>query len=237
MNFWKFDIGFGGQQAGGCFSEVRFTRGGDFCCLLEERLERDVLMIFCGKIFWIYIETLTISDIRSQWRAKKGVGRTTKKSGWWYAILHEPEFTSWDVFTQASDEFAVKPLKHWKPGCGWNQLQNKKKNKSNDKISRMKPSPPKRRFTNQRIQPPKKTSESCFSPWMLLQFFGSALSTSPSPPRLAHSQWMPCSVEDAELGPQRLRKADHLWGGRKDNFPQSSGREIHVARSKAWSQY
>lgn len=112
-----------------------------------------------------------------------------------------------------------------------------KKNKSNDKISRMKPSPPKRRFTNQRIQPPKKTSESCFSPWMLLQFFGSALSTSPSPPRLAHSQWMPCSVEDAELGPQRLRKADHLWGGRKDNFPQSSGREIHVARSKAWSQY
>lgn len=78
---WTSEKFFGGQQAGGCFSEVRFTRGGDFCCLLEERLERDVLMIFCGKIFWIYIETLTISDIRSQWRAKRGWGVQQKNLG------------------------------------------------------------------------------------------------------------------------------------------------------------
>lgn len=169
MNFWKFDIGFGGQQAGGCFSEVRFTRGGDFCCLLEERLERDVLMIFCGKIFWIYIETLTISDIRSQWRAKKGVGRTTKKSGWWYAILHEPEFTSWDVFTQASDEFAVKPLKHWKPGCGWNQLQNKKKTSPMTRFQGWSQVPPKEDLQINVYNPQKKhlnpvfPHECCFS--------------------------------------------------------------------------
>ena len=48
-------LGLVANKQVGVFSEVRFTRGGDFCFLLEERdWKRDFLMIFCGKIFWIY---------------------------------------------------------------------------------------------------------------------------------------------------------------------------------------